>query len=81
MYDIPYVANLLGVIYVILSLSGGGNMNIGKTLNLKDYRIIKVLLAEREPFDCADEIGLTEKEISLRLCKIKTFLSKYLKLG
>lgn len=74
------MANLLGVIYVILSLSGG-NMNIGKTLNLKDYRIIKVLLSEREPFDCVDEIGLTEKEISLRLCKIKTFLSKYLKLG
>ena len=64
---------------MILSMCGG-NMNIGKTLNLKDYRIIKVLLSEREPFDCVDEIGLSEQEIDLRLKKIRIFLSKYLKL-
>ena len=55
-------------------------MDIGTTLNLKDYRIIKVLLSERNPFDCVDEIGLELKEIEERMGKIYTFIGNYLNL-
>lgn len=54
-------------------------MNIGKTLDLKDYRIIKTILAEQEPLKCCKEIQLSSEEISLRLIKIKKFLCNYLK--
>ncbi len=46
-------------------------MYIGKTLDLKDYRIIKVLLDKRIPEESVDEIGLSLEEIVARSAKIR----------
>lgn len=46
-------------------------MYIGKTLDLKDYRIIKVLLEKRCPEDCIEEIRLPLAEIKARRTKIR----------
>ncbi len=45
-----------------------------KTLSLKDYRIIKVMLSGRKPLDFHNEIGLPEQEISERLNRLKTMI-------
>lgn len=46
-------------------------MYIGKTLDLKDYRIIKVLLDKRTPEDYVEEIRLPLAEIKARRIKIR----------
>ena len=56
-------------------------MKIGSTLNLKDYRIIKLLLSKKNPIEYTAEINLELPEIKKRLEKIKKFLGEYLKIN
>ncbi len=42
-----------------------------KTLCLKDYRIIKVMLSGKKPLNCTEEIGLPAGEIAERIDRIK----------
>ncbi len=51
-----------------------------KTLSLKDYRIIKVMLTGRKALDCAGEIGLPALEITERLDRMKTLVPGLYKL-
>jgi hypothetical protein len=46
-------------------------MYIGKTLDLKDYRIINILLDKRTPEECVEEIRLPLAEIKARVLKIR----------
>ena len=51
-------------------------MNIGTSLNLKDYRIIKVMLDSKNPEECTVEIGLSLEEIQARRLKIKNIFTQ-----
>ena len=54
-------------------------MEIDNNLNLKDYRIIKTIIYNKQPLECIEEIGLSKDEIEYRLVKIKKLLNNYLK--
>lgn len=51
-------------------------MNIGTSLNLKDYRIIKVMLDSKNPEECTVEIDLSLEEIQARRLKIKNIFTQ-----
>ena len=43
-----------------------------KTLSLKDYRIIKIMLTGKKPLENIKEINLPEEEIKERMARLKT---------
>ncbi len=49
-------------------------------LNLKDYRIIKVMLEGKNPNEYSEQIKLSKAEINARLEKIKIQLPRLFKL-
>ncbi len=55
-------------------------MNIGNSLNLKDYKIIKIILSDKNPENHLSEIGQSFNEVQKRKAKIKHFLGEWLNL-